>query len=166
MLTPNSSHKRRQTDSDWRLLLRLYPYAKRSAKELIISLVLLVPLSIANAVQPLLVQQALDGPIKANDLLGLRWICMLLLIAILVRMSLQAWQGYLVQKVGQKITADIRDNLFHHVTSLSISFFDRTPVGKLITRLTSDVEALGDVFATGAVGIVSDIASIVAIAVS
>ncbi len=166
MIASNTTNKRPQVDSDWRLLLRLYPYAKRSAKELIISLVLLVPLSIANAVQPLLVQQALDGPIKANDLLGLRWICMLLLVAIVVRMSLQAWQGYLVQKVGQKITADIRDNLFHHVTSLSISFFDRTPVGKLITRLTSDVEALGDVFATGAVGIISDIASIVAIAVS
>jgi ATP-binding cassette, subfamily B, multidrug efflux pump len=166
MIASNSNNKRRQTDSDWRLLLRLYPYAKRSAKELIISLALLVPLSIANAIQPILVKQALDGPIKANDLLGLRWICVLLLVAILVRMSFQAWQGYLVQKVGQKITADIRDNLFHHVTSLSISFFDRTPVGKLITRLTSDVEALGDVFATGAVGIVSDLASITAIAVA
>jgi ATP-binding cassette, subfamily B, multidrug efflux pump len=164
MVASNPTNKRRQTDSDWRLLLRLYPYAKRSAKELSISLVLLVPLSIANAIQPLLVQQALDGPIKINDLLGLRWLCILLLVAILVRMSLQAWQGYLVQKVGQNITADIRDNLFHHVTSLSISFFDRTPVGKLITRLTSDVEALGDVFATGAVGIVSDLAAIVAIA--
>ncbi len=166
MIVSNTTNKRPQVDSDWRLLLRLYPYAKRSAKELRISLVLLVPLSIANAVQPLLVGKALDGPIKANDLLGLRWICILLLLTILVRMLLQTWQGYLVQKVGQNITAEIRDNLFHHVTSLSISFFDRTPVGKLITRLTSDVEALGDVFATGAVGIISDLAAIVAIAVS
>jgi ATP-binding cassette subfamily B protein len=164
MAASNSTNKSRPVDSDWRLLLRLYPYAKHSAKELIIALALLVPLSIANAVQPILVQQALDGPIKNGDFLGLRWICLLLLIAIVVRMSLQAWQGFLVQKVGQKVTADIRNNLFKHVTSLSISFFDRTPVGKLITRLTSDVEALGDVFATGAVGIVSDLASIVAIA--
>jgi ATP-binding cassette, subfamily B, multidrug efflux pump len=165
MIASNPTNKRRQVDSDWRLLLRLYPYAKRNAKELIISLVLLAPLSIANAIQPQLVQQALDGPIKTNDLLGLRWICAILLVAILVRMLFQAWQGYLVQKVGQNITADIRENLFHHVTSLSISFFDRTPVGKLITRLTSDVEALGDVFATGAVGIVSDLASIVVTAI-
>jgi ATP-binding cassette, subfamily B, multidrug efflux pump len=76
---------------------------------------------------------------------------------------LQSFQGYLVQEVGQRITADIRNNLFTHVTSLSARFFDRTPVGRLITRLTSDVEALGDVFATGAVGIISDLLAIVMI---
>jgi ATP-binding cassette subfamily B protein len=82
-----------------------------------------------------------------------------------VRLAFQSWQGYLVQEVGQKITADIRADLFRHVTSLSTSFFDRTPVGKLITRLTSDVEALGDVFATGAVGVLSDFAAIGTIAI-
>jgi ATP-binding cassette, subfamily B, multidrug efflux pump len=164
MVASIPNNQRTSVDSDWRLLLRLVPYAKQSAKELLFSLILLVPLSIANAIQPILVQQALDGPVKSGDFVGLRWLCIVLLVAIVVRMALQAWQGFLVQKVGQNITADIRDNLFHHVTSLSIGFFDRTPVGKLITRLTSDVEALGDVFATGAVGIVSDLASIVAIA--
>jgi ATP-binding cassette subfamily B protein len=126
---------------------------------------LLVPLSIASAVQPILVQQAIDGPIKNGDLLGLRWLCLVILLTIAVRLSFQSWQGYLVQEVGQKITADIRQDLFRHVTSLSTSFFDRTPVGKLITRLTSDVEALGDVFATGAVGVLSDFAAIATIAV-
>ena len=126
---------------------------------------MLVPLSIASAVQPILVQQAIDGPIKNGDLLGLRWLCLVILLTIAVRLSFQSWQGYLVQEVGQKITADIRQDLFRHVTSLSTSFFDRTPVGKLITRLTSDVEALGDVFATGAVGVLSDFAAIATIAV-
>lgn len=68
-----------------------------------------------------------------------------------------------MQKVGQQITADIRTDLFHHVTSLAVRFFDRTPVGKLITRLTSDVEALGDVFTTGAIGIISDLFSMLVI---
>ena len=124
-----------------------------------------MPLSIASAVQPILVQQAIDGPIKNSDLLGLRWICVVILLTIAVRLMFQAWQGYLVQEVGQKITADIRQDLFRHVTSLSTSFFNRTPVGKLITRLTSDVEALGDVFATGAVGVLSDLAAIATIAI-
>lgn len=150
---------------DLRLLLKLKPYAVNSTKDLIISLVLLVPLVIANAIQPILVQRGIDGPIAQGDLLGLRWICLLVAITVLVRLSLQSWQGYLVQKVGQQITAEIRDDLFSHVTQLSTSFFDRTPVGSLITRLTSDVEALGDVFATGAVGIFSDIASLVVTAV-
>jgi ATP-binding cassette subfamily B protein len=151
--------------NDWRLLLSLFPYAKKNSRQLLISLFLLVPLSIASAVQPILVQQAIDGPIKHSDLLGLRWICLVLLLTITIRLAFQSWQGYLVQEVGQKITADIRQDLFRHVTSLSTSFFDRTPIGKLITRLTSDVEALGDVFATGAVGVLSDLAAIGAIAI-
>ncbi len=150
--------------NDWRLMLSLLPYAKKNSKQLVISLLLLVPLSIASAVQPILVQQGIDGPIKSGDLLGLRWICLVILLTIAVRLAFQSWQGYLVQEVGQKITADIRTDLFRHVTSLSTSFFDRTPVGKLITRLTSDVEALGDVFATGAVGVLSDFAAIGTIA--
>lgn len=149
---------------DFRLLALLIPYAKQSYRELVISLILLIPLSIANAIQPLLVQQAIDGPIKAGDLVGLRWFCVLVALTIIIRLGLAGVQGYLVQKVGQKITADIRNDLFFHITQLSTSFFDRTPVGKLITRLTSDVEALGDVFATGAVGIFSDIASILVVA--
>jgi ATP-binding cassette subfamily B protein len=155
----------RLKSSDWRLMSSLFPYAKRNSRQLFISLFLLVPLSIASAVQPILVQQAIDGPIKNGDLIGLRWLCFVILITIAVRLSFQSWQGYLVQEVGQKITADIRQDLFRHVTSLSTSFFDRTPVGKLITRLTSDVEALGDVFATGAVGVLSDFAAIATIAV-
>ena len=167
--SPTSSANAQSTDrvksNDWRLLLSLLPYAKQNSKNLFISLILLVPLSIASAVQPILVQQAIDGPIKNGDLLGLRWICLVILLTIAVRLTFQAWQGYLVQEVGQKITADIRQDLFRHVTSLSTSFFDRTPVGKLITRLTSDVEALGDVFATGAVGVLSDFATIGTIAI-
>ena len=155
----------RSKSNDWRLLLSLLPYAKQNSRNLLISLLLLVPLSIASAVQPILVQQAIDGPIKNSDLLGLRWICVVILLTIAVRLMFQAWQGYLVQEVGQKITADIRQDLFRHVTSLSTSFFNRTPVGKLITRLTSDVEALGDVFATGAVGVLSDLAAIATIAI-
>lgn len=160
-----AQHVNRPKSNDGRLLLSLLPYAKKNSQQLLISLFLLVPLSIASAVQPILVQQAIDGPIKNGDLFGLRWICVVILLTIAVRLMFQAWQGYLVQKVGQKITADIRQDLFQHVTSLSTSFFDRTPVGKLITRLTSDVEALGDVFATGAVGVLSDLAAIATIAV-
>ncbi|MFN3925846.1 MAG: ABC transporter ATP-binding protein [Pseudanabaenaceae cyanobacterium] len=147
-------------ESDWQLLLRLLPYAQRNWGKFLLSVVLLIPLAVAVAIQPILVQQGIDGPIANRDLVGLGWICLLVFLTIAVRLALQSWQGYLVQAVGQRITADIRYDLFEHVTQLSNSFFDRTPVGKLITRLTSDVEALGEVFATGAVGIFSDVVSI------
>ncbi|ARV57375.1 long-chain fatty acid--CoA ligase [Nostocales cyanobacterium HT-58-2] len=163
----------RRRENDWRLFLRLVPYARRHGRSLALSILLLVPIAVANAVQPLLIGQVISlirqepstyGFLRNRPLLqGLNIIEVLLLITISVRLILTGLQGYLVQKLGQQITAEIRQDLFNHVTSLAVRFFDRTPVGKLITRLTSDVEVLGDVFSTGAIGIVSDLFSMLVI---
>ena len=163
----------RRRENDWRLFLRLVPYARRHGRSLFVSILLLVPIAVANAVQPQLIGQVIslirNEPstydfLKNRPLLqGLNIIEALLLITISVRLILTGFQGYLVQKLGQQITAEIRQDLFHHVTSLAVRFFDKTPVGKLITRLTSDVEVLGDVFSTGAIGIVSDLFSMLVI---
>jgi len=177
-LSPPSEANRsqRSRENDWRLFLRLVPYARRSGRLLFVSMVLLVPLSVASAIQPLIIGQAISL-IRNEDQIwfflanrslseGLDILIGLLLLTIVVRLVFVAVQGFLVVKVGQKITAGIRDDLFDHVTSLAVRFFDRTPVGRLITRLTSDVEALGDVFSTGAIGIIGDILSMVVIAVT
>ena len=175
--SPDEPQRRRSPRlSDWRLFLRIVPYAKPYTPTLIISAILLVPLSISSAVQPILIGQTISllkkepstlGFLKTVELpTGLAMLSGLLLVTVLFRFGLQSWQGFLVTKVGQQITTDIRNDLFRHVLSLAAQFFDRTPVGRLITRLTSDVEALGDVFATGAIGIVSDLFSILAIVVT
>ncbi|MEG4282519.1 ABC transporter ATP-binding protein [Microcoleus sp. A006_D1] len=161
-------------DTDWRLFMRLASYATRSKRLLMISIALLVPLAVSGAIQPILIGQAISViraeptyeflrglPLSA----ALNILAVLLMLTIAVRLALQSVQGYLVTKVGQIITTDIRNDLFAHVTSLAVRFFDRTPVGKLMTRLTSDVEALGEVFSGGAIGIVSDLFSILVIAI-
>ncbi|MDB9379502.1 ABC transporter ATP-binding protein, partial [Nodularia sphaerocarpa] len=163
----------RANNSDWRLFLRLLPYARRSRRLLTLAIVLLIPIALANAVQPLLIGQVIslirDEPNTYEFLRnrplsqGLNILQVLIVIAIVIRLVLTGFQGYLLQKLGQKITAAIRQDLFHHVTSLAVRFFDRTPIGKLITRLTSDVEVLGDVFSTGAIGIVSNVLSMLVI---
>jgi ATP-binding cassette subfamily B protein len=136
------------------------------------ALAFLPPLALADAVQPLILQRALDGPIaralergEAGILSDLWPYVGLLILTVLVRWLFQALEGYVSQKLGQLMTRDIRDDLFAHILALPAQFFDRTPVGKLITRITSDVEALGDVFSTGAVGIVSDLFTLGVIAV-
>ncbi len=185
-LSPSSEPNRNQRspsgrtsvtrENDWRLFLRLVPYARRSGRVLFISIALLVPLSIASAIQPLIIGQAVSL-IRSEEQIwfflegrslsdGLNILIGLLLLTIVIRLVFVALQGYLVVKVGQQMTAEIRDDLFDHVTSLAMRFFDRTPVGRLITRLTSDVEALGDVFSTGAIGIVGDILLMVVVAVT
>lgn len=165
-----------QKETDWRLLRRLVPYVVQHGRLLTFGLVLLVPGAIAGAIQPILIGDAISLvrqeptwlPFLRNVplLTGINIVAGLLLFTLALRTVLDAWQGYLVQEVGQQITADIRNDLFYHVTSLAMRFFDRTPVGRLITRLTSDVEALGDVFSTGAVGIIGDLFSILVIAVT
>ena len=168
----NPSPRHRQTD--WRLFRMVVPYAKRSAKLLLTSLGLLIPLALAGAAQPIIIGQAVALAKKESvmpflrgySLLdGAQLLIWLLILTLVVQLSLSGVQGYLIQKVGQRITANIRDDLFLHVSLLATRFFDRTPVGRLITRLTSDVDALGDVFSTGAIGVVSDLLTLIVLIV-
>ncbi|AKE63515.1 Lipid A export ATP-binding/permease protein MsbA [Microcystis aeruginosa NIES-2549] len=162
-------------ENDWSLLLRLLPYAKKQKALLFWSLILLFPLSLTGAIQPLIIGQAVSllqkeqtwGFLAQMPLTAaINTLIIILSAAIILRLILGTMQGYLVQKVGQSITANVREDLFSHVTSLSSSFFDRSPVGRLVTRLTSDVEALGEVFASGAIGVVSDLVYIVVIIIT
>ncbi|MFM7363722.1 MAG: ABC transporter ATP-binding protein [Cuspidothrix sp.] len=168
-----SQSEYRRRENDWRLFLRLVPYGRRHGQLLAVSMLLLVPLAISNSIRPMLVGQAISLIRQENSAYqflqnlplsqSLNIVLGLLLVATAIRLLLTGVQGYLVQKLGQKITSAIREDLFHHITSLAVRFFERTPVGKLITRLTGDVESLGDVFSTGAIGIVSDLLSMIVI---
>jgi ATP-binding cassette subfamily B protein len=129
----------------------------------------------AAAIQPLLVGQAISAlrhepvmPWLAGKAVSeqLRTLVLLLLAAVLVRLGLQGFQTFNVQAVGQRLTARIRDDLFSHAMALSLRFHDRTPVGKLLTRLTSDVDALAEVFGSGAVGVLADLVTLIVIAVT
>ena len=158
---------------DRQRLLRLIPYLGRDRRRLLLTLVLLIPVAGAAAVQPLLVGQAISAlrhepvlPWLQGMAVGeqLRTLVLLLLVAVLVRLGLQGIQSFNVQAVGQRLTARIRDDLFAHALTLSLRFHDRTPVGKLLTRLTSDVDALAEVFGSGAVGILADLVTLLVIA--
>ena len=156
-------------------LLRLLPYLGRDRRRLTLTLVLLIPVAFAAAVQPLLVGQAISalrGEPTLSWLQGLpvpqalRLIVLLLLLAVFTRLGLQGLQTFNVQAVGQRLTARIRDDLFAHAMALSLRFHDRTPVGKLLTRLTSDVDALAEVFGSGAVGVLGDLVTLLVIAIT
>ena len=158
---------------DRQRLARLLPYLGKDRRRLGLTLLLLIPVAFAAAVQPLLVDQAisvlrreptlgwLDGmPVAA----ALRLLVLLLLLAVMLRLGLQGIQTFNVQAVGQRLTARIRNDLFAHAMALSLRFHDRTPVGKLLTRLTSDVDALAEVFGSGAVGVLADLVTLLVLA--
>jgi ATP-binding cassette subfamily B protein len=160
---------------DLQRLRRLGPYLAQDRRRLLLALVLLVPLAFAGAIQPLLVGQAISV-LRGEPVLpwlrglavpeALRLLVGLLLLAVMVRLGLQGTQLYNVQVVGQRLTARIREDLFRHALALSLRFHDRTTVGRLLTRLTSDVDALAEVFGSGAVGVLADLVSLVVVGVT
>ena len=159
--------------ADWRRVRRLGRYLVRDRRRLLVALLLLLPLAFAGALQPVLLGQAvsvLRGEASLPFLSGLslsasiRVIIGLYFVSVLLRLGLQGVQQFSILAVGQRLTARIRDDLFEHALSLSLRFHDRMPVGKLLTRLTSDVDALAEVFGSGAVGVLNDLVSLLVLA--
>ena len=159
--------------ADWRRVRRLGRYLVRDRRRLLLALLLLLPLALAGALQPVLLGQAvsvLRGEPSLPFLSGMslsasiRVIIGLYFVSVLLRLGLQGVQQFSILAVGQRLTARIRDDLFEHALSLSLRFHDRMPVGKLLTRLTSDVDALAEVFGSGAVGVLNDLVSLLVLA--
>ena len=161
--------------NDFRRVKKLGKYLKKERKRLILILLILIPVALAGAIQPLLVGQAISV-LRGEDTipffdnlsneLSIRLIIIILFITVLLRLGLQGFQSYNIQAVGQRLTARIRNDLFSHSMSLSLRFHDKMPVGKLLTRLTSDVDALSEVFGSGAVGVLADFVSFIVISIT
>ena len=161
--------------NDFRRIKKLGKYLKREKKRLILILIILIPVALAGSIQPLLVGQAISVLRGENTIaffnnlpkeLTINLIIGILFITVLLRLGLQGFQSYNIQSVGQRLTARIRNDLFAHSMSLSLRFHDKMPVGKLLTRLTSDVDALSEVFGSGAVGVLADFVSLIVISIT
>ena len=142
---------------DRRLMGRFVVYLRPHLRTILFVLLLLPLIAGAKLLQPYLVKIAIDSHIVTGDLAGLPPLAALFLALIVGESLLTYAEVYLLQRVGQQIMYDIRKELFTHLQRLSSSFFDRTPTGGLVTRLTSDVEVLGEMFAAGIITIVGDI---------
>ncbi len=144
--------------SDLQRVRRLGRYLGQDRTRLLLVCLILLPVALAGAIQPLLVGQAIsvlrgESTLAIfNDVsmrMSVRILVIVLLISVLFRLALQGYQTYNIQALGQRLTARIREDLFSHAMALSLRFHDRMPVGKLLTRLTSDVDALSEVFSKG-----------------
>ena len=135
-----------------RIFAQVWPYRA----ELAVAVSLLPIISLFEIAQPYLLKKAIDEHIAVSRLAGLDRLGFLYLGALIGQYGLGFVQLYLTQLVGQRGMNDLRVRAHRHVLSLSASFFDRTPVGRLMTRLTSDIEALNEMFASGIVSLVGE----------
>jgi ATP-binding cassette, subfamily B, multidrug efflux pump len=142
---------------DWRLFRRYLGLLRPWRGTALAALLLLPLVSTAKLVQPWLVKQLIDDAILPGRLNRLPTWGGLLLGAVLLESLLLFAQGYLVQALGQRIMAALRADGFPHLLSLPTAYFDRHPSGRLVTRLTSDVENVGELFGSGVVAAAGDL---------
>jgi ATP-binding cassette subfamily B multidrug efflux pump len=144
----------------WRLAHYLWPYRGWVA----LAFCTVMAAAFLGPLRPKLVQVAIDHHIVAGDWRGLEHIILLLVGVLLVEAVLSFVNDYLTQWIGQKAIYDIRTQVYRHIQRQSLRFFDHTPVGRLITRVTSDVESLSDMLSAGVVRILGDLFRLIFIA--
>lgn len=150
---------------DWKLLGRVMHYVKPYRKTFILAAFLTIFLAGNAIIQPILIQLTLDKYILGNNYNGLVLMVGLMILQLAVQTVVQYYQTYFTNALGQSVIRDLRIDIFNHVMSLRLKYFDRTPIGILITRTVSDLETIADIFSEGLISIVGDLLLVVAIIV-
>jgi ATP-binding cassette subfamily B protein len=151
---------------DGRLMRRLGVFVQPYWRLISLAFVLLIFAALFELAPPYLVRQAIDGPIAAHNPGGLLPIVALYIGALLAAFACRYGQTYIMQAIGQQVMVDIRMRIFSHIQRMSLSFFDSNPVGRLITRLTNDVDALNEFLTQGMVSLLGDTAKLVFIMIA
>ncbi|MFQ5521352.1 MAG: ABC transporter ATP-binding protein, partial [Candidatus Methylomirabilia bacterium] len=141
---------------DARLMARLWAVTRPHRTVIVVAAILFFPLVGLELLQPYLLKVAIDRYILPGDWLGLSWVALAFLGTLILLYGLRTWQSYLSHLTGQRVMHDLRRALFAQVQRMEQGFLDRNPVGRLMTRILNDVEAVSEVFSAGLVAIVGD----------
>lgn len=144
-------------DFDRRLMRRFLRYVVPYLSLVLLAFLLMAARIAADLVGPILFQRAVDGPLAAGDYPGLVRYALLFAVSILATGLFEFLYSWTTNHVGQKVILDLRMELFNHLQRLSLSFFDRNPVGRLTVRITNDIENLNELFTSGLVEFACDL---------
>ena len=148
---------------DARLLRRLLVYLRPYRGLTALAVLFLLAGACLALVGPAITQRALDVAVPGRDTGLLATLAALFLAALLLEFVVEYGQTLLTAYIGQRVMYDLRMQIFRHLQQLSISFYDRNPVGRLMTRVTSDVETLNELFSSGVVTVFGDVFTLIAI---
>ncbi|MFK7930630.1 MAG: ABC transporter ATP-binding protein [Myxococcota bacterium] len=146
--------------NDWTLLRKLWPFVRPHSLMYVLALCIAPVTAGLSIVQPYLLKVALDDHIAVGDLAGTRWIAMGFLAAVLFAWVAEGVYLYLLSLAALGTITDLRSAVYQRTIGLALGFFDRQPKGRLLTRATSDIEALGETLSAGAVTIVLDVLNV------
>jgi ATP-binding cassette subfamily B protein len=148
---------------DGALMRRLLGYLRPYRWHVVLGIALSILVSSLEAVRPYFTKVAVDENIAQKDAHGLLMTTLLFFGVMMFRGVVQYLNAYLTQWIGQRTIFDLRMEVFNHLQRLGLRFYDRNPIGRLITRVTNDVEVLNEMFSSGVVMVFSDIFTIVGI---
>lgn len=151
-----SDEQHRSLLSDRVILRRLLGYTRPHLRPLAMALFLMPVATVLDLAQPYLIKLAVDQGLRAKAAARLDTYALLFALCLLGGYGATYLQTYLLQVAGQRATHDLRNAAYRHLLRLRISFFDREPVGKLLTRVTADVDTLNEIFASGLISLVAD----------
>ena len=148
---------------DGRLMRRLLTYLRPYRGQVLVAVVAIIGHSALDLVPPYLTKTVIDRYIPVADLAGLGSIAALYLVALIASFLLEYLQTWTMQVIGQKIMFDLRMQLVSHLHRLDLRFYDRNPVGRLMTRITTDVDVLNELFTSGVVSVFGDVFTLIGI---
>jgi ATP-binding cassette subfamily B multidrug efflux pump len=148
---------------DWKLLLRVMHYVQPYKKTFYLAVFLTIFLAVVAIVQPILIQKTLDDYILKDNYNGLVFMVELMLCQLVIQTIAQYYQTFITNWLGESVIRDLRVAIFNHITSLRLKYFDRTPIGVLITRTVSDLETIADIFSEGLISIMGDMLVVIVV---
>jgi len=151
---------------DARLMRRLLAYLRPYRRSAFLAIVCLIAGSAISIVQPYLTKVAIDRYIRNSDFPGLSGIAVIYVLTLIFVFALSFAQTWIINLIGQKIMYDLRMQIFRHLQKMDVAFFDKNPVGRLMTRVTTDVDALNELFTSGVISVFDDIFTLSGIIIS
>jgi len=146
---------------DISLLFRVIAFAKPYNKQFIIATISAIILSFLGPLRPMLINHAIDNFIIISDPENLFKITLLLIALLFTEGFIQFFYIYLSTWIGQNVILDLRRKIFKHIMSLKMKFFDKTPIGTLVTRAVSDIETIADIFSQGLLVIIAELLKLI-----
>lgn len=149
------------TKVDYRHMRRLLGFLRPYRKHIVGAVALTITATVLGPLRPKLTQMAIDNHVVLGDTSGL-WVFVAVIMGVLVLQGLmQYFLGLTLTWIGQHVLLDIRTALYNHVQGLAVRYYDTTPIGRIVTRVTSDVESLNELFSQGIVSMIADVMTLV-----
>jgi ATP-binding cassette, subfamily B, multidrug efflux pump len=145
---------------DWRIVKRIIQFVQPYKGRFYAVIAFTFLLGVLGPVRPILIQYTLDNDVANGNYMGMVYVMLILLGLIVLQALIQYGHTYLSGRIGQFVIRDIRVKLYQHLVNHRLKFFDKTPIGRLVTRSISDVEALADVFSEGLAAMAGDLLQI------